>query len=83
MLDRRAVLASLGVSGSAAIVVAPSTGSVSASTWEGRGTSRSANRVITRDGISLFWWEWGQGPPVLFVHAWRSKANNGTINSPR
>jgi len=70
MLGRRGMLASIGSSGSAAMGLAPGSGSESASAGVGREISRSPNRIITRNGVSLFWREWGHGAPVLFVHAW-------------
>ena len=26
--------------------------------------------IETHDGVRLFWTEWGEGPPVLFLHSW-------------
>ncbi|RDS83610.1 alpha/beta hydrolase [Dyella monticola] len=32
--------------------------------------STLSSQITTRDGVSLYWREWGQGAPVLFVHSW-------------
>ena len=33
------------------------------------------NTIITRDGVELFYKDWGAGPPVLFSHAWPMNAD--------
>jgi non-heme chloroperoxidase len=49
-------------------------GAVGVATWGGppasaAGTRREQARIKTRDGVALFYRDWGSGRPVLFVHS--------------
>jgi non-heme chloroperoxidase len=66
-MNRRAMFASMALSGVATMFAAP--GAASASTAKDALPGPKSN-VVTRDGVSLFWREWGRGAPVLFVHSW-------------
>jgi non-heme chloroperoxidase len=40
-----------------------------------RTTARGGPFIQTRDGIGLFHLDWGDGPPVMFQHAWALNAD--------
>jgi non-heme chloroperoxidase len=35
-----------------------------------QNVKKRSSRIETRNGVSLYWREWGQGAPVLFLHSW-------------
>jgi non-heme chloroperoxidase len=72
-MDRRALWTAVGASAMAGLAVSDvgRTEVVRNQQCRACGARPSANRFIeARDGTSLFYKDWGKGPPVLFVAPW-------------
>jgi len=68
-MDRREMLISAAVAGTAAMVATARSASAQG-TGATPSTAGQEPFITTRDGTRLFYIDWGRGKPILFVHGW-------------
>jgi non-heme chloroperoxidase len=72
-MRRRNVLKSVAFAATGAGLFAANGAAVSAVVQKTEGSTANTTRtpfIVTRDGASLFYKDWGNGKPIVFVHSW-------------
>src|SRR5262245_37854823 len=41
-----------------------------------RGGANAMSKITTRDGVEIFYKDWGQGQPIVFSHGWPLSADD-------
>src|SRR3989454_3310927 len=72
------LVSSAAAFGAAAIPAAPLTADAQARATAPARTqgARSVNTITTKDGVEIFYKDWGKGQPIVFSHGWPLSADD-------
>ncbi len=75
--SRRALLAgSVGIAAAAAVTSASAAPAKHAAAPAARAAVHNGSYVTTKDGVEIFYKDWGSGQPIVFSHGWPLSADD-------
>src|SRR5437870_8928186 len=66
---RSALIGGAGLAAAAAIPLSAMTTDAGAATTSLKG-KKTVSTVTTKDGVEIYYKDWGSGPPIVFCHGW-------------